>query len=95
MTRFIIGTISRIDQPKSASQKGRTAMQYYFEKTTADMLKQERKEILSTTAEDIRGMSKMVGDVLAQNNFCVYGSEAKINENKGLFRELITIEKED
>ena len=93
MTRFIIGSISRIDQPKSASQKGRAAMQYYFEKTTADMLKQERKEILSTTAEDIRGMSKMVGEVLAQNNYCVYGSEAKINENKALFRELITIEK--
>jgi len=95
MTRFIIGTIARIDQPKSASQKGRTAMQYYFEKTTADMLNQERKEILSTTAEDIRGMSPMVRDVLAQNVYCVYGSEAKINENKALFRELITIEKED
>ncbi len=95
MTRFIIGTISRIDQPKSASQKGRTAMQYYFEKTTPEILKQERKDILSTTAEDIRGMSQMVRDVLAQDIYCVYGSEAKINENKALFRELIAIEKEN
>ena len=93
MTRYIIGTISRIDQPRTASQKGRTAMQYFLEKTTADMLKNERREILSTTDEDIRGMSKMVGDVLAQNNYCVYGSESKIRENKELFRELITIEK--
>ncbi len=92
MTRYIIGTISRIDQPKSASQKGRSAMQYYFEKTTPEILKQERKDILSTTAEDIKGMSQMVKDVLAQDIFCVYGSEAKINENKDLFRELITIE---
>ena len=68
-------------------------MQYFLEKTTADMLKNERREILSTTDEDIRGMSKMVADVLAQNNYCVYGSESKIRENKELFRELITIEK--
>lgn len=94
MTRYIIGTIARIDQPKTASQKGRTAMQYHFEKTTAGMLEQERKEILSTTAEDISGMSGMVADILAKNNFCIYGSEAKINENKDLFREVITIEKE-
>lgn len=95
MTRFIIGTISRIDQPKSASQKGRAAMQYYFEKTTPEMLKQEREDILSTTAEDIKGMSPMVKELLAQDIFCVYGSEAKINENKELFRELITIEKQE
>lgn len=93
MTRYIIGTIARNDQPKTASQKGRTAMQYYFEKTTADMLNKERREILSTTAEDIRGMQPMVADILAKNIYCVYGSEAKIRENKDLFREVITIEK--
>jgi Zn-dependent M16 (insulinase) family peptidase len=93
MTRYIIGTISRIDRPRTPSQKGKLAMQYYFEKTTADMLKKERQEILSTTADDIRNMKNMVGDILKQNTYCVYGSEAKIRENKDLFRELITIEK--
>jgi Zn-dependent M16 (insulinase) family peptidase len=92
MTRFIIGTVARLDQPKTASQKGRTAMQCFFEKTTADMLRKERKEILSTTAKDIRGMKKMVGDILAQNTWCVYGNEAKIRENSQLFREMINIE---
>jgi hypothetical protein len=92
MTRFIIGTIARLDQPKTTSQKGRTAMQCYFEKITADMLRKERQEILSTTAEDIRGMKTMVGDILAQNTWCVYGNEAKIRENSHLFREMINIE---
>jgi presequence protease len=92
MTRFIIGTIARLDQPKNASQKGRTAMQCFFEKTTADMLRKERKEILSTTAKDIREMKKMVGDILARNTWCVYGNEAKIRENSRLFREMINIE---
>jgi len=92
MTRYIIGTIAKIDQPKTASMKGRSAMQYYFEKTTPEMLDKERQEILSTTAEDIRGMKKMVADILKQNVWCVYGNESKIMENKDLFRELISIE---
>jgi Zn-dependent M16 (insulinase) family peptidase len=94
ITRFIIGTIARLDQPKTASQKGRTAMQCFFEKTTSGMLRKERKEILSTTAEDIRGMKKMVGDILAQNTWCVYGNEAKVRENSHLFKELINIDEQ-
>jgi hypothetical protein len=68
-------------------------MKYHFEKTTEDMLNTERKAVLSTTADDIRGMKKMVGDILRQNEYCVYGSEAKINENKSLFDKVIQIGK--
>ena len=92
MTRFIIGTIAKLDQPKTASQKGRTAMQYYFEKTSAERIREERRAVLSTTPEDIRNMAKMIEDILAQNFYCVYGSETKIRENQKLFNELITIE---
>jgi presequence protease len=93
MTRFIIGTIARLDQPKTTSQKGKIAMQCCFEKTTHDMLRKERQEILSTTVEDIRKMKTMVEDILAQNTWCVYGNEAKIRENRDLFSELIVIDK--
>lgn len=94
MTRFIIGTIARIDQPKTTSNKGRTAVQYYFEKITPEMLRKEREEILSTTADDIRNMSKMVEDVLSQNIYCVYGNEDKIRENQQLFTALLSLETE-
>jgi Zn-dependent M16 (insulinase) family peptidase len=94
MTRFIIGTIAKIDQPKTPSQKGRTAVQHFFENITSDLLNRERREILSTTAEDIRNMKPMVEEILKQNTWCVYGNEAKIKENKDLFRELISIEKQ-
>ncbi len=93
MTRYIIGTIAKLDQPGTPSSKGSRAMQYYFEKTTVDMLDAERKAVLSTSAEDIRSMKKMVQDILAKNEYCVYGSEAKINENKALFDKLIQIGK--
>jgi Zn-dependent M16 (insulinase) family peptidase len=93
MTRYIIGTIAKLDQPMTSSGKGTSAMRYYFEKTTADMLNAERKAVLSTSAEDIHGMKKMVQDILAKNEYCVYGSEAKISENKALFDKLIQIGK--
>ncbi|MEI7830368.1 MAG: insulinase family protein [Prolixibacteraceae bacterium] len=93
MTRYIIGTISNLDQPGTPSDRGGIAMKYYFENTTEDMLNTERKAVLSTTAEDIRSMKKMVQDILQQNEFCVYGSEAKINENKLLFDKIIQIGK--
>lgn len=93
MTRYIIGTISNLDEPATASTKGNIATRYYFEKTTADMLNAERKEVLTTTAEDIRNMKKLVQDILARNEYCVYGSESKINENKALFDKLIQIGK--
>lgn len=91
MTRYIIGTIAGLDQPKTPSQKGSAAMQYLFENTTAEMLNAERREILSTTASDIRNMSGLVRDVMRQNKYCVYGNEAKIAENTNLFDNLIRI----
>ena len=91
MTRFIIGTISDLDQPMNVSSKGNTAFQYYFEKTTPDQLKAEREAVLTTTNEDIKSMSKMVQDILDQDVICVYGNEEKIKENKSLFGELVSL----
>jgi presequence protease len=91
MTRFIIGTIAGTDRPTTPSQRGSIAMQRYFEKTTAQMLKDERRAILSTTAQDIRGMKQMIADVISQDFICVYGSEEKIRENSELFTKLVNI----
>jgi len=91
MTRFIIGTISNMDQPRTPSQKGSTALNYYFSKITPKELKAEREAVLTTTAEDIRGMKEMVQKVLEQDAICVYGNEGKVKENAELFGELVSI----
>lgn len=91
MTRFIIGTISRIDGPLTASQEGSRAIQYYFEKTTPEWLKSEREAILSTTADDLKEMKTMVEDILAQEAYCVYGNEQKVEENADLFNSVISL----
>lgn len=91
MTRYIIGTISRIDGPMTASQKGSRAFQYHFENTSPEWLKAEREAILSTTADDLKGMKKMVEDILAQDAICVYGNEAKVQENADLFGDVVSL----
>ena len=91
MTRYIIGTIARMDGPMTASQKGKRAIKYYFEKTTPEALKTEREAVLSTTPEDIKGMKKMIIDVLSQDAICVYGNEEKVKENANLFNEVISL----
>jgi hypothetical protein len=92
MTRFIIGTVSRLDQPMNVSDKGNLAFQRYFEKTTPEELKAEREAVLSTTPADIKAMSKMVADILGQDAICVYGNDEKIKANAALFGELVKLD---
>jgi presequence protease len=92
MTRYIIGTIAGLDRPTIPSQRGMIASRRWFEKTTYDFLKQERTEILNTTAQDIRNMKQLVSDVLAQNAICVYGGEEKIRQNSRFFSKLVNID---
>ena len=91
MLRYIIGTIARIDRPLTPSQKGNAAVQNYFQKTTKEDQQKERKAVLASTVDDIKNMKKMVEDILAQNAFCVYGNEEKIQSEKTLFKELVKL----
>ncbi len=93
LTRLIIGTISRLDRPITPSQQGDRAFRYYFEKVKKEQLQKDRAAVLTTTVQDIRGMQKMVADILAQKTLCVYGNEEKIKENKTLFKELVPLDK--
>ena len=88
LTRYIIGTISTMDNPLTPSEKGDRALRYYFEKTKPEDLQQERNEVLSVTLDDIKAMKKMTADILGQKAFCVYGSEEKINSQKEIFGKI-------
>ena len=70
MTRYIIGTVARMDRPLTPSQKGNEAFQRYLTKQTRQSLQNERDEVLSTTVENIRSMDTMVSELLAKNTFC-------------------------
>jgi hypothetical protein len=93
MTRYIIGTIARIDQPLTPSQKGFRAVSNYFTRRKQEELQRDRDAILNTTAEEIRGFSEMVRKIIGQNAICVYGNADKLKQEKTLFNKLIQIEK--
>jgi Zn-dependent M16 (insulinase) family peptidase len=91
MTRFIIGTVARMDRPLTPSQKGDTAVRRYFEKTTREDLQRDRDAVLVTTPKDIRAMGKFVSDILSRNAYCVYGNEEKIQSYEELFGDLVKL----
>jgi Zn-dependent M16 (insulinase) family peptidase len=93
MTRFIIGTVSRLDRPLTPSQQGNLAFRRYLEGTTKSYVQEERDAVLATRPEDIKNYKKMVSDILDQNTYCVYGNEEKLKSEEQLFKKLVKLSK--
>jgi presequence protease len=91
MTRYIIGTIARRDQPKTPAQKGRAAISYKLSNVNHADRQKTRDEILATRQADIQALSKMLGDMLKKSVICVYGNEKKLKENEKIFGGLIKV----
>ena len=85
MTKYIIGTMSNIDQPMTPATKGERSMNLYMNKVSAEMIREERNQILDATQEDIRALHRVAEAVLKADQLCVIGGEEKIEENKELF----------
>ena len=93
MTRFIIGTVARLDRPLTPSDQGELAFRRYLQGTTKDYVQKERDAVLSTTVEDVKQYKKMVSEILDQNNYCVYGNEEKLKSEEQLFKKLVKLSK--
>jgi Zn-dependent M16 (insulinase) family peptidase len=91
MTKYIIGTISKLDQRLTPSMKGQTADEYYFRKITFGDLQKERDEVLRTGNEDVRAFAKMLSELMNQKYSCVLGNESKIKENGDMFNKLVRV----
>jgi len=91
MTRFIIGTISNMDRPRSPSQEGEAALSYYLTNTSEKEVQAARDAVLATTAEDIQEMADFVDKILEQSALCVYGNEDKIKSEEQLFKDTFTL----
>lgn len=91
MTKYIIGTISRLDLPLTPFMKGERAIENYMRKITAEDLQKEREEILGTSQEDIMGLADMILEIMKRKSYCVLGSELKIRENSELFGSLVEV----
>lgn len=88
MTKYIIGTISNIDTPRTPRTNGTVSMGAFLTGITQEDLQKQRDEILNVTQEDIRNLAGIVKAIMDDHNLCVIGSEKKIEENKALFHEV-------
>ena len=88
MTKYIIGTMSGIDQPMTPAAKGDRSMNLYMNKVSAEMIREERNQILDAGQDDIRALYKVAEAVLRADQMCVIGGEDKIEEEKELFKTL-------
>lgn len=88
MDKFIIGTISSFDTPKTPRTQGSRSFNAYMCNTTYEDIKKTRKEVISLTKEDVRDASKVVKAVLDDGVICVIGNAEKIEEAKELFKEV-------
>lgn len=88
MTKYIIGTISNIDQPMTPAAKGDRSMNLYMNHVSQEMIEREREEILRADQEDIRALYKVAEAILASRQICVIGNEAVIDEEKEVFTEV-------
>lgn len=91
LERYIIGTISDLDVPMNPAAAGRRSLRMYLAGITVEDLRQERKQILETTTEDIRALAKPLQAVLDQRIICAVGSSQRLEKEKELFGTVTTL----
>ena len=88
MCKYIIGTISGKDVPKTPQMKGSVSKTAYFCGVTEEMLQKERNQILNASVEDIRALADIVKAVLDAEQICVVGSESKVEGASDILMEV-------
>lgn len=82
MTKLIIGTISDMDTPMTASSKGAFALNAWFYGITEKDLQKSRDEVLDCEPSDIRALADPMEAVLEDAAVCIIGSETVISRDR-------------
>lgn len=91
MTKYIIGTISKLDFPLTPSMNGERGEVCHITGVTEEILQKERDEVLSTTQETIRNFAPILRDCMSQNYVCALGNHDKIKAESHLFDHLVEV----
>lgn len=91
MTRYIIGTISKLDHPMSVVNQGDYAMDNHIRERSFADIQKERTEVLQTSANDIKKYASLIKELLDKGTICVFGNEKKLEENKKLFKAITPV----
>jgi Zn-dependent M16 (insulinase) family peptidase len=88
LTQFVIGAIGDLDTPLTPSMKGAYGLGAYMTGLTFAQIQKERDELLAVDAETLRGLSRYIAAFIADECFCVVGTEEQIRENADMFGEI-------
>ena len=85
MRKYIIGTISGFDSPRTNSAECDRTAELSLKGITNEMLQIEREEILGTTPEKIRGYSELLREMGKSGNIMVIGQREALERESEQF----------
>ncbi len=91
LTKYIIGTMSPLEQPKSAASKGLTALSRLKSDFPAEEIVKLKEEILATESKDFQKLADNFRRVLDEHTVVVIGNKTQIENEKELFDAIYTL----
>ena len=91
LRKYIIGTISSLEQPLTPYQKANRAAYNFMRRLTEEYRKKEKLEVLNTSFQQLNKHSEMIRNVAENALITVVGSNSKIEENKDIFDNVIDV----
>lgn len=91
LTKYIIGTMSPLEQPKSAESKGQAALTRLKTGISREDIVQLKEEILATEVADLNALSSSLQDALEEDTIVVIGNKTQIEAEEELFDEIFTL----
>jgi len=90
-TKYTIGAIRAFDRPKTPSSKGEQCDRYYFMNKSQADCQLQRDQLLSADVAKIKEYADMLQLIMEKGMFCVFGSEAKVKANSGVFSRVVNV----
>lgn len=91
MTKYIIGTISSKDVPRTPQMQGSISKTAWFCGITEEMAQKERDEILQADSASIHALAPLIDAILSDEAICVVGSETTLQKEQELFGEVLPL----
>ncbi|SFC45394.1 hypothetical protein SAMN04488102_10744 [Alkalibacterium subtropicum] len=88
LLKYIIGSLSPLEQPKSAHSKGLTAFNRLQRNITKDDIVKLKKEILATDSDKLSALHEDFRTVIDSGSVVVIGNKTQIENEKELFDEV-------
>ena len=88
VVKYIISTVAGIDRPITPRDMGGYIVSSYFTGSDLEYKAKIRREVISTTEDDIVGYASLIRAIKEDNIVCTVGSRTKIEEAKEVFTSI-------